>query len=296
MRAGFRVTLQEPQHGMLARAIMSGLPQQQVLEITGILGQPDTVNVYFLMQAGEALLIDSGRDPAVDAPRILEFWRQLGSPRMTGIILTHAHPDHSGAAFLLRDHWQVPLSMHEADLPILQSNGNELRPDHYLTDGETVEAPGGLLTVLHTPGHSPGHVCLYRPADGLLISGDQVLTNGTTYVGEPHGNMTEYLASFRRLLGLRTGPLAPGHGPVTAAGHDRILELHEYRLRREGEILMGLRTGLTDATEIARLLYRDRQPLPEAVLQLGINQTQCHLEHLERTGMAVRTPEGWVLT
>jgi glyoxylase-like metal-dependent hydrolase (beta-lactamase superfamily II) len=107
--------------------------------------------------------------------------------------------------------------------------------------------------------------------------------------------MTEYLESFRRLLALRIGPLAPGHGPVISSGHGRILELHEYRLRREGEILMGLRSGLKDATEIASLLYSSKANLPATVLQLGINQTQCHLEHLERTGVVERLAAGWRL-
>jgi glyoxylase-like metal-dependent hydrolase (beta-lactamase superfamily II) len=275
---------------------MTELPLQLELAITGILGQPDTVNCYFLVRAGEALLIDAGRDASVDSARITLFWQQLGRPRMRGILLTHGHVDHSGAALPLRDYWQVPVSLHEAELPVLQASGTQLVPDRLLTDGETIAAPGGELTVIHTPGHSPGHTCFFRPADGLLLSGDQALTNGTTYVGEPDGNMTDYLASFRRLLRLRIGTLAPGHGPLATAGQERILELHEYRLRREGEILMGLRTGLQDAEQLARLLYRGKQDLPAALLRLGINQTQCHLEHLERTGMVRRQAGGWTLT
>lgn len=271
---------------------MSDLPQQLTLDITGILGQPDTVNVYFLVRNNEALLVDAGHAPE-DAAAILEFWKDLGEPRMQGILLTHGHPDHSGAALELRDYWQVPVSMHTADQALLTEYGSKLTPDILLEDGDELVTPIGLLTVLHTPGHAPGHVCFYRPADGLLISGDQVLTNGTTYVGAPHGNMTEYLESFRRLLGLRVGPLAPGHGPLISSGHERILELHEYRLRREGEILMGLRTGLKSATEIAGLLYASNRNLPAAVLQLGVNQTQCHLEHLARIGVVEPHAEGW---
>jgi glyoxylase-like metal-dependent hydrolase (beta-lactamase superfamily II) len=278
----------------MLRKVMSDLPQQLTLDITGILGQPDTVNVYFLVRDNQAYLIDAGHAPA-DADAILGFWKDLGEPRMQGILLTHAHPDHSGAALALRDYWQVPVSMHADDLPLLAEYGNGLTPDLLVEDGDELITPLGLLTVLHTPGHAPGHVCFYRVADGLLISGDQVLTNGTTYVGAPHGNMTEYLESFRRLLALRIGPLAPGHGPVTGSGHGRILELHEYRLRREGEILMGLRSGLKDAKEIASLLYSSKANLPAAVLQLGINQTQCHLEHLERTGVVERLAAGWRL-
>lgn len=269
---------------------MTPSPLQLTLNIIGILGHPDTVNVYFLQHEGRAVLVDTGRDPQACAKRILSFWRELGKPRMEGIILTHAHIDHSGAALELRDHWQVPLSMHPADQVILEEYGSPLVPDRELHDGQLLDTPIGEFKVLHTPGHAPGHVALYRASDALLLSGDQVLSNGTTYVGEPHGNMTEYLESFRKLLRLGVARLASGHGPVLEDGHARILEMHEYRLRREGEILMSLRQGHTTAEQIAQQLYLGMGVSP-AVLMLGGLQTECHLEHLARLG-AVRQQDG----
>lgn len=271
---------------------MSSRPRQLVLEITGILGQPDTVNAYFLADGGEAVLVDAGRDPRVDRRRILEAWRGLGEPRVRGILLTHAHVDHVGAAGALRELWQAPVAMHPAGVPLLREQGIDLTPDRLLEDGEAVGTPVGEFRVLLTPGHAPGHVCFYREADGLLLSGDQALGNGTTYVGEPHGNMTEYLESSRRLLALRVGTLAPGHGPVLPDGHARLVELHEYRLRREGELLMALRSGLTTEEAIAGRLYRG---MPAVVVRFGVNQTRSHLEHLERVGAVARQGGGWVV-
>lgn len=273
---------------------MHGL-RQVSLQIKGILGHADIVNCYFLVSGGEALLIDAGRDPGSDTRVILEQWRQLGEPRMQGIVLTHGHPDHIGAAAQLREQWHAPILMHSAEGEILERLGNPFTPDSLLKDGQELDTPLGVASVLHTPGHSPGHVCLHFGGSGLLISGDQVITNGTVYVGEPLGNMTDYLDSMRMLLGLRVETLAPGHGPVIEDGWDHILDMHEYRLRREGEILMGLRSGLDTALDVARLLYRGRN-LSEAVLGFGARQTECHLEHLERLGVTARTEAGtWVL-
>ncbi len=284
------MTLCDPEADLLVLLTMHGL-RQLPLHITGILGNEDIVNAYFLISGGEALLVDTGRDPEVDGAAILEFWRELGEPTMLGIVLTHAHPDHVGAAAVLREAWRVPVSMHEAEITLLERGGSQFRPDRFLTDNEELETPLGTATVLHTPGHSPGHVCLYFEGSGLLLSGDQVLTNGTVYVGEPFGDMTLYLESMRRLLSLPIETLAPGHGPVISSGWRRVLEMHEYRLRREGEIIMALRQEPQSALDIARLLYSGRD-VPEEVLEFGARQTECHLVHLERAGVVRRDGDG----
>lgn len=273
---------------------MHGL-RQLPLRITGILGNEDIVNSYFLVGGGEALLVDAGRDEETDSQVILETWRELGEPRVRGIILTHAHPDHVGAAAALREQWHAPISMHAADEVILERLDNPMRPDVHLEHGQELDTPLGTATVIHTPGHSPGHICLHFEGSGLLLSGDQVLTNGTVYVGEPLGNMSEYLESMRSLLPLTIDTLAPGHGPVIQNGWKHVLEMHEYRLRREGEILMGLRQGAGTSLDIARLLYGSRQ-VSEQIMEFGARQTECHLRHLESKGVVSNEEGTWKLT
>lgn len=274
--------------------LMHGL-RQLPLHITGILGNEDVVNAYFLTAGGEAVLVDTGREADIDGNAILDFWRELGEPRMRGIVITHAHPDHIGAADRLRNEWQVPVSMHPAEKVILERLGSTFEADVHLNDGQDIETPLGTATVLHTPGHSPGHICLHFEGSGLLISGDQVITNGTVYVGEPFGSMTDYMQSMRRLLELRIGTLAPGHGPIVENGWQRVLDMHEYRFRREGELIMALRNGARSSMDIARILYSSRD-IPPEVLEFGARQTECHLLHLERLGVAVRQDDAWALS
>ena len=269
---------------------MHGL-EQLPLHIKGILGNEDIVNTYFLVAGGEGLLVDAGREAETDARVIIDRWRELGEPRMKGIILTHAHPDHTGAAELLRDFWNAPISMHPADKVLLERTDSPLVPDKELSDGQELDTPLGSATVLHTPGHSPGSVCLYFEGSGLLITGDQVLTNGTVFVGEPFGNMTDYLESMRKLLKLDIHDLAPGHGRMISDGWRHVLEMHEHRLRREGEITMSLKTGPKSSLDVAKLIYTGRN-VPDEILSFGARQTECHLKHLERSGVVEADPDG----
>lgn len=264
------------------------------MQITGILGHKDTVNAYLLVDKGQGILVDSGQDAAGDLQLILDEWHELGEPRMRMIVLTHAHPDHIGAAAGLREHWQVPIAMHPGDEAILEHLGAGFTPDILLEDGQDLDTPLGTATVIHTPGHAPGHAVLHFEGSGTLLSGDQVITNGTVYVGEPLGNMTEYLESMRKLMSRRVGLLAPGHGDMVRDGWRHLVDMHEYRLRREGEYLMALRTGAKTSMDIARILYHGRD-LPAAILEFGARQTECHLEHLQRSGVVFRSDDGWRL-
>src|SRR5699024_9694171 len=156
------------------------------------------------------------------------------------------------------------------------------------------DIPHGVATVVHTPGHSPGHICLYFEGSRLLISGDQVITNGTVYVGEPLGKMNEYLRSMRKLLKYDVDTLAPGHGDVVNNGWRRILELHEYRVRREGEIIMALRTGPKTSLEVAQIIYKDRATT-ERMMEFGRRQTDSHLIALEERRLARSDGDQWTL-
>jgi glyoxylase-like metal-dependent hydrolase (beta-lactamase superfamily II) len=125
-------------------------------------------NVWIVGDDHEVVVIDA----AHDADAIVAA---IGDRRLTAIICTHAHNDHIDAAPELADRTGAPILLHTDDLPLWKQTHPDLVPDGELADGQVVEVAGDKLTVLHTPGHAPGAVCLYAPTLNALFSGDTLL-------------------------------------------------------------------------------------------------------------------------
>lgn len=179
------------------------LPSLQTL----VLGQWDT-NGYVLSSAGCAVVVD----PAGDAERIMAA---LGSGRATAILLTHGHPDHTGALETVRRAAGAPVFCHPLD-----AAGFGIHTDGALEDGRQVEVGDHVLVVAHTPGHTPGSVCLRF--DRRALVGD------TLFPGGPgHSESPEALARLRASIRDCVLPwpddtrILPGHGPGVALGHIR---------------------------------------------------------------------------
>jgi len=147
------------------------------------------------------------------------------------IVVTHAHIDHIASAQTLKQITGAPILYSQADLPQLgimdvQAGWFGLTvpevkpPDHSPADGEEIAVRGITGTVLYTPGHTEGSLCLYVPAEKLLLAGDTLFAGGVGRTDFPGGNEGKLLASLReRLAPLPTETVVvPGHGPETTIG------------------------------------------------------------------------------
>jgi hydroxyacylglutathione hydrolase len=143
------------------------------------------------------------------------------------IVLTHCHYDHMAHVREIADMCDAAICIHRRDAQGLADEGLNLSihfgartppliPDHVLDEGDTIAE----LTVLHTPGHTPGSICLWNEESGTLISGDTVFTDGGFGRFDfPGGSITDLRRSIERLAGLPVEGLWPGHGePVSAGG------------------------------------------------------------------------------
>ena len=190
---------------------------------------PLQVNCQILgmKSTGEALLIDPGGDAAQLMQRLA-----FHDLRLTHIINTHAHFDHIGAVAELQEATNCQFWLHEADHPLVEnaphhaaSWGLPFGPiptiHHTLNDNETVEAAGIKLTVIHTPGHSPGGVCLHW-TEGMAV-GDTLFSGSIGRTDLPGGNHAHLIHSIKsRLLPLGENVVChPGHGPSTTLGEER---------------------------------------------------------------------------
>lgn len=169
-------------------------------------------------------------DPGADPEKIFRVIGHMGL-KPTILINTHGHVDHIGANQDIKDKFDVPLCIHAADSPMLESVlQSELSfflgakesppPDKFLEEGEEIKIGNVCLTVLHTPGHSPGSVSLF--GDGTLFSGDTLFFGGVGRTDLPGGSWVELERSIReKIFTLPADTLVlTGHGPTTTVGQE----------------------------------------------------------------------------
>ena len=177
----------------------------------------------------QAVFIDPG-----DAPGRLLRAIDTAGVTISAILLTHAHLDHVGALTEMREKTGAPVYLHSADDALLldaprqwSAFGKQIAPiapaEHALRDGDVIGFGECELRVIHTPGHTPGCVCFYSPADELLIAGDTLFFQSVGRTDLPGGDTDQLLRSIRaRLWPLPDATrVYPGHGPPTSLGHER---------------------------------------------------------------------------
>ncbi|MBN0042634.1 MBL fold metallo-hydrolase [Streptomyces actuosus] len=170
-------------------------------------------NVWIVGDDHEVVVVDAAHDAAAIAAAV-------GGRRLTAIVCTHAHNDHVDAAPALADATGAVIWLHPEDLPLWKLTHPDREPDAHLRDGQVIEAAGVDLTVLHTPGHAPGAVCLYAPALGTVFTGDTLFRGGPGATGRSYSHFPTIVASIRdRLLTLPPGTrVLTGHGDATTIG------------------------------------------------------------------------------
>ncbi|MGW1274890.1 MBL fold metallo-hydrolase [Streptomyces sp. NPDC002491] len=167
-------------------------------------------NVWIVGDADEAVVIDAAHDAEAIADA-------LGGRTLRAIVCTHAHNDHIDAAPALADRTGAPILLHGDDLPLWKQTHPDRAPDGELADGQVLTVGGVELTVLHTPGHAPGAVCLYAPALRALFSGDTLFAGGPGATGRSYSDFPTIVDSIRdRLLTLPGDTTVhTGHGDTT---------------------------------------------------------------------------------
>ncbi len=177
----------------------------------------------------EAIVVD----PGDEIPKIVSL---LQHHRLTVkyIVITHAHIDHIAGAHRLKQLTGAPILYNQNDLPLvkmmdLQASWLGIRtpevsaPDASLTDGQTIAVPGISGSVIHTPGHTQGSVCLYIPEQSLLLAGDTLFAGSVGRTDLPGGDHRQLIASIQsKLMALPDRTIViPGHGPNTDIATER---------------------------------------------------------------------------
>ncbi|WP_116215488.1 MBL fold metallo-hydrolase [Streptomyces olivoreticuli] len=170
-------------------------------------------NVWLVGDDEEVLVIDAAHDAAA-------IEKAVAGRRLVAIVCTHAHNDHIDAAPALADRTGAPVLLHPAERELWDRTHPDVAPDRELTDGQVLSVAGVELTVLHTPGHSPGGICLYAPALGTVFTGDTLFQGGPGATGRSFSDFPTIIGSIRdRLLSLPPETVVrTGHGDTTTIG------------------------------------------------------------------------------
>ncbi|GBE31143.1 putative metallo-hydrolase [bacterium BMS3Bbin05] len=182
--------------------------------------------VVYDESSGEAMVIDPGDEP----DRIIDLISE-DNLAVKYIVCTHTHFDHVGAIPELKKETGAKLIMHGDEKEVYAAakdmaafwgyDIDELpEPDMFVREGDSVGLGSLKFEVLHTPGHSPGGICLY--GEGILFSGDTVFAGSIGRTDFPGGSIDKMKDSFRRIISLPDETrILPGHGPATTVGAER---------------------------------------------------------------------------
>jgi endoribonuclease LACTB2 len=252
---------------------------------------PATHTNSYLLGTRDLLLVEPASPYEPERRALIEWVRgeQTRGRRLVGVVATHHHPDHIGALDLAElfdvPRWLHPRTYDHVQAGLLATD----RAPHALCDGDCFTLAGPepqTWSVLHTPGHASGHICLLRASDRVLLVGDMVASVGTILIAKGDGHMATYLRQLERLVAVDATLALPAHGePIEAPG---ALFLHylAHRRRRERRVLectAAFGPGGATLDRILAAAYDDVAPALLPVAQLSL---EAHLEKLVEDGLA----------
>lgn len=284
-----------------------------------------SINSYLLKGDERSLIIDTGMNRPECKQVLLPALDELGIK--TGsydIFITHLHADHFGlSGDLATDGAKCYLG--QADVPVIEEGGHwEPMFDQYqengfppailkasmsrhpgalysptrmvkmtpVTDGQIIRVGDFSLECIETPGHSPGHMCLYDRKKKLFFSGDHILfdiTPNITCWVEMEDSLRSYLASLDKVARLDVSNVLPGHRNPWHNHYQRIEELKRHHKHRLDEAMVALADGDKTAYEVApfitwKIEFKQWKDFPIAQQLFAVGETIAHLHYLESEG------------
>ncbi len=278
------------------------------------------VNVFLFADGDEADLLDCGMNSDESVATIKAAIGDIGAKRLRKLVVTHIHPDHYGAAGSLAGPGMADLYIHRLEVPLvhpryveLEQLVNEVRtyllvngvpaddaevlsnsqralsqvvktaePSVQLDGAELLQMGRRRLRVEWTPGHSPGHICLYDRQDKLLFAGDHMLPDLSPNIGlHPQSTpdpLHEYLDGLRRMAAYEPDLILPSHGRPFTGAPARVKVLESHHKKRLDQVVAIVGSGKQMGWEVALELWGPRANFYEK--RLALQEALAHLQAL----------------
>ena len=248
----------------------------------------------YVVGRGAVAVIDPG---PLDMAHVESLLAALDGERITHLVITHTHLDHSPAAAPLRERTGarvVGCGVHGARGETTEAGADyDFVPETQMFDGDACSGPGWTLRALATPGHTSNHICYHLTEEGALFTGDHVMGWSTTVVVPPDGDMGDYMLSLDKLRRRDDAVYYPAHGPAVTKPQQLVRGMIGHRMQRERQIMKRLGAGDRTIPEIVAVAYPGLDP---RLVPAAGGSVLAHLRDLERRGMVERHEgEQWTI-
>ena len=268
---------QAAQLSPLIRRVVAKNPSMFTLHGTGT----------YIIGKGNVAIIDPGPNIPEHISAVLETVR---GEKVTDIVITHTHIDHSPATPHVKAATQAttwgfgPHGTTHTGEQVEEGADYDFVPDRELRDNMLVEGSGWTLEAIHTPGHTSNHICLALKEENVMFSGDHVMGWSTSVIYPPDGDMGSYLQSLEKLLARHETRYWPTHGPAIENPQEFVQAFITHRKKREEDIKSCLHAGVTKIPDIVEQLYKSTDP---KLYGAAGRSVLAHLIHMVETGRAL---------
>ena len=246
--------------------------------------------VYLVGDAKSVTVID----PGPNDPRHLDaLLAAIGGRKISHILITHTHRDHSPAAAPLKaatgakTYGYGPHARHDGDVE--EGGDRDFVPDVTVRDGDIIESGGDRFQCVFTPGHTSNHMCYALDAEKALFTGDHVMGWSTTVVAPPDGDMGAYMRSLEKLIARRDKILYPTHGSPILNPGPFLRAYLSHRRMRETQIALALQRGHDTVPTLVQTLYAGLAPALHRAATLTV---EAHLKHMIGDGRVAALEDG----
>jgi glyoxylase-like metal-dependent hydrolase (beta-lactamase superfamily II) len=216
----------------------------------------------YIVGNGDVAIVDPG---PVDSAHIAAVLDAVQGERISHVLVTHTHMDHSPGCRLLAEHCDAPRYGYgphgagkiEVGVKVEEGGDMDFTPDVTLRNGAIVQGGDWSMEAVYTPGHTSNHLCFQLREEKALFTGDHVMGWSTSIISPPDGDMQNYMASLDLLLQRDDRVYWPTHGPSVVDPKAHVRAFIEHRHEREQQILVCIDKGILKIRDMVPPMYAD---------------------------------------